>query len=247
MQSRTEHDQALYDFWEASSLDRMRVAGFASRLLSYEDQAPAVHPFTAAGAPMALRPVRDRVQRLFATRRSSREFSPHLLRHRHIERILASTGPCSPSSPTSRQGRRVVPEAGGLAAVHVHAVVRHAWGPLAGHVVRYDHTSHSATVVGDVPDDDELRALFQIEGSTMPQMLVVFAVDLGPVVAKYGPRGGRFVFQQVGHAAQNIGLRLAADRLRGYVLGGGLDREVLELVGLAHTQARYGGAVACGR
>jgi hypothetical protein len=53
--------------------------------------------------------------------------------------------------------------------------------------------------------------------------------------------------QQVGHAAQNLGLRLAADRLAGYVLGGGLDREVLALLGVAHLPVRYGGAVAAGR
>jgi hypothetical protein len=75
----------------------------------------------------------------------------------------------------------------------------------------------------------------------------VLVVDLAAVTAKYGARGGRFALQQVGHAAQNLSLRVAADGLTGYLLGAALDREVLEVVGVAHTGVRYGGALACGR
>jgi hypothetical protein len=236
----TDDDRALDDFWEASSLDRLRVAAFGARILAYTEQPPGVHPFTPPGPPLALRPPRDRLQRLFTARRSRRGFSDRPLRHRHVERILAATGPAP-------DGRRVIPEAGGLAAIHVHALVRRAGGPLAGQVVRYDHVAHAATVLGPVPGDDALRDLFQLDDPSTPQLLLVFAVDPGAVVARYGARAGRFMLQQVGHAAQNVGLRLAADRLRGYVLGGGLDHEVIGLLGLAHTGARYAGAMACGR
>jgi Nitroreductase family len=233
-------DRALDDFWEASSLDRFRLSAFSARLLAYEEQPPTLHPFTPSGAPVALRPPRDRLQRLFNTRRSRRTFSDRPLRHRHVERLLAATGP-------TPDGRRVIPEAGGLAAVHVHAVVSRARGPLAGQVVRYDHRAHAATVLRPVPDAETLRELFQLDDPSTPQLMLAFAVDPGTVVAKYGARAGRFLLQQVGHAAQNVGLRLAADGLRGYVVGGGLDHDVLRLLGLAHTGARYVGAIACGR
>lgn len=236
----TDDDLALDDFWEASSLDRLRSPGFAARVAAYEPTVATVHRLTPPGGRVALRPVRDRVQRRFAARRSGRVFAGPPLRHRQVERILAAVGP-------TRDGRRTVPEAGGLDAVHVYAVVRRARGPLGGNVVRYDHRAHAAHVVARVPDDGELRARFQIEGVTLPQMVVVLVVDPAEVTAKYGPRGGRFALQQVGHAAQNLGLRLAADRLSGYLLGGGLDHEVLTLLGVAHTGVRYGGALACGR
>lgn len=64
---------------------------------------------------------------------------------------------------------------------------------------------------------------------------------------KYGPRAGRFAMQEVGHAAQNVSLRLAADRLSGFILGGSMDLEVLEALGVGHTEAWLGGAVACGQ
>lgn len=232
-------DRAVDDFWEASSLDHLRVGAFTARLLAFADQPPAVHPFTPPGAPVDLRPVHDRLQRLFNARRSRRTFSQRPLRHRHVERILAATGP--------GPGGRIIPEAGGLAAIHVYALVRHAHGPLHAKVVRYDHVAHQATPVATMPADDRLRDLFGLEGPTLPQLLLVFVADPAAVIAKYGARGGRFVLQQVGHAAQNVSLRLAANRLRGYVLGGGLDHEVLSLLGLAHTCARYAGAMACGR
>jgi hypothetical protein len=232
-------DRALDDFWEASSLDRLRVGAFTARLLAFTDPPPAVHPYTPPGAPVELRPVHDRLQRLFNARRSRRTFSQRPLRHRQVERILAATGP--------GPGGRVIPEAGGLAAIHVYALVRHARGPLGGQVVRYDHVAHQATPVGKVPADGRLRELFGLDGPTLPQQVLVFVADPAAVVVKYGSRGGRFVLQQVGHAAQNVSLRLAVDRLRGYVLGGGLDHEVLGVLGLAHTGARYAGAMACGR
>ena len=236
----TDDQLALDDFWEASSLDRQRRLAFAARAAAYDPPPPGIHRLTPPTAPLALRPVGDRLQRILAARRSGRVFSGPALRHRQVERILAAVGP-------TPDGRRTVPEAGALDAVHVYAVVRRARGPLGGQVVRYDHRAHAVHEVARVPADDELRALFQIEGDSLPQLVVVLVVDPVAVTAKYGARGGRFALAQVGHAAQNVGLRLAADRLSGYVLGGGLDGEVLSLLGVAHTGVRYGAAVACGR
>lgn len=240
MLTTTDDLGALDDFWEASSLDDQRRTAFAAQAAAYDPPPVGVHRLTPPTAPLALRPVRDRVQRLFATRRSSRAFAGPALRHRHVERILAAVGP-------TPDGRRTVPEAGALDAVHAYAVVRQARGPLAGRVVRYDHRSHAVHDIAPVPGDDELRALFQFEGESLPHLVVALVVDPVAVTTKYGARGGRFALAQVGHAAQNVGLRLAADRLSGYVLGGGLDREVLTLLGVAHTGVRYGMALACGR
>lgn len=240
MLTTTDDLLALDDFWEASSLDIHRRTAFAARSAAYDPPPAGVHRLTPPTAPLALRPVGDRLQRLLAARRSGRTFAGPALRHRQVERILAAVGPTA-------DGRRTVPEAGGLDAVHAYAIVRRARGPLGGRVVRYDHRAHAVHDIAAVPGDEELRALFQIEGETLPQLVVVLVVDPAEVTAKYGARGGRFVLTQVGHAAQNVSLRLAADRLSGYVLGGALDDEVLRLIGVAHTGVRYGIAQACGR
>jgi hypothetical protein len=237
LEGRTVTD-TLDDFWEASSLDQLRIGAFTARLLAYEHRPPGVHPYTPPGAPIALPPVCDRLQRLFGARRSERTFRSKPLRHKQIVRVLAATGP-------RPDGGRLIPEAGGLRTVHVYAMVHSGHGPLAGQVVRYDDRTHTATPLGPVPPDDRLCELFQLDEP--PPLVLAFVVDLTAAAARYGPRAGRFVLQQTGHAAQNVSLRLAADGLRGYLLGGGLDHEVLQVLGLAHTDARYVSALACGR
>jgi hypothetical protein len=227
-------------FWEASALDRFRAPALAARVAAWDGGPDGVHPLVGAGPVVALRPVRDRLQRLLAARRSGRTFAGPPLRYRQVERLLAAVGP-------TPDGRRTVPEAGGIDAVHAYAILARVRGPLAGTVVRYDHRAHAAQVVGAAPDGERLRAVFQIEGDTLPQAIVVLVADVAAVSRKYGARGSRFALQQVGHAAQNLGLRLAADGLTGYLLGAALDHDVLDLLGLAHLGVRYGGALACGR
>jgi nitroreductase family protein len=234
---------AMDDFWEASSFDELRMAAAAARMAAYPEASgrpPAVDPLMPATAAHRLRTVRDRTHRLLAARRSRRTFGRRALSRRQLERILASVGPAGP-------GRRTVPEAGGIDVVHAYAIVRRGGGPLAGSVVRYDHRRHAVHHLGPVPGDDELRRLFQLADADLPDVVVAFVLDVPAVTAKYGARGGRFALQQAGHAAQNVGIRLAADRLAGYMLGGGLDREVLALLGVAQLPVRYGGAMAAGR
>jgi len=228
------------DFWEASALDAQRAPQLAARVAAWTGGPDGVPAVVGAAPLVPLRPVRDRVQRLLARRRSGRTFAGPPMGHRDVERLLAAVGPTG-------DGRRTVPEAGGIDVVHAYAVLSRARGPLAGTVARYDHHAHAAQVVGPAPDDERLRAVFQIEGDTLPQAVVVLVADVAAVTRKYGARGSRFALQQVGHAAQNVGLRLAADGLTGYLLGAALDHEVLDLLGVGHLDLRLGAAIACGR
>jgi len=230
----------LHDCWEASALSSAGAAAFAAAVEAYEPAPLGVERFAGPAPEVPLRPVHDRFARLLAGRRSERRLGGAPLRHRDLERVLAAVGP-------TPDGRRTVAEAGGLDVVHAFAIARRVDGPLGGRVVRYDHRRHAVADVGPVPADDELRRLFSVpDDQALASLVVVLVVDLEAVTRKYGLRGGRFAMQQVGLATANVGLRLAHDGLPGYVLGGGLDADVLGLLGLGHTGARYGGAVACG-
>ena len=217
------------------------AASFGAVIAAFDRQVEPVHPFSGPGREVPLRPPRDGLQRLFARRRSERRFGTTPLRHRDVERLLAAVGP-------SRDGRRTVPEAGALDAVHAFAICRRVTGPMAGRIVRYDHRQHAVADVAAVPDDDTLARRVP---DRPRRVAAPTRRRLRPRPRRRGRQvrrsGGRFALVQVGHAQQNVGLRLARDRRRGYVLGGGCDREVLALLGLGHTRARYGGAVACGR
>ncbi|MEW6153362.1 MAG: nitroreductase family protein [Actinomycetota bacterium] len=80
----------------------------------------------------------------------------------------------------------------------------------------------------------------------VPQVVVVFVLFTDRVVAKYGAMGRRFALMEVGHAAQNLALRLAADGLGGCQAGGVVETEMLGLLGLDGTPARVALAYACG-
>ncbi len=235
---RTDDLQRADDFWEASSLDAQSVLRFASRIDAYQPSA-GVAAHTHTSEPVELKRVSDRLQNVFDARRSGRDFSTKPLKFRHVERILAATG-------ATADARRVIPEAGGLDAVHVYGLLRNVDGLFGGRVIYYNHRAHSVSVVGEVPADAELRQLVSFDGGQLPQLVLVFLTQLDELERKYGARGSRFGLQQVGHAAQNVSLRLAHDDLSGYVLGGVIDHEMLALLRVEHLHVRCASAMACG-
>ncbi len=228
----------LHDFFEASSLDSMTAASFAAHLSSFEADRRGVHPFEGVAPLESLGEVDDRLQRVFAARRSRRSFDSAFLEARAVDRILASVGFAG--------GSRLVPSAGGLDAVHCFGFGVRVHGPGRGQRFRYDAAAHAIQAIGSVPDESEVRRLFQLDCDGTPQLVLAFVADVGHAAEKYGTRAGRFVLQEAGHACQNVGLRLAHDGLAGYVLGGALDLEVLSALGLAHLDARLVAAMACG-
>jgi nitroreductase len=102
-------------------------------------------------------------------------------------------------------------------------------------------------ILGPAPPADQLRTLFSLDCDGEPQLLLAWIVDPRQAIARYGARALRLVLQEVGHAAQNVALRLAADGLAGYPLGAVLDREVLALLGLGALDLWVAGGFACGR
>lgn len=238
--SEAAASDTVASFWEESSLHELNAAAFGTRVLGFDAGDPVVPAFAGGAAPIPLPGVRDRLQRMLRQRRSVRSFGDASLSPRIVARILAAVG-------RDADGRRLVPSAGGLHAVHTFGIGSNVEGPGAGRLFRYDDRTHALQDFGEAPDSAEIRRLFQLDCEGEPQLILVFVAELGPTLRKYGSRGLRFVLQEAGHSAQNVGLRLAADGLSGYVLGGALDTEVLSLFGLAHVDAAVAGAMACGR
>jgi SagB-type dehydrogenase family enzyme len=232
-------DTPLDDFWEASSLNTISISEFGYRVRSYVPSDLRVSSLSSAGSPIPLKRVDDRLQRVFEKRVSGRTFSEKALKHRELEYLLASVG-------SDERGRSLVPSAGGMESVHTFAVCMNVDGPANQRVVRYDRSTHSMFLHGPSPSVEELFSNFNLECEGTPQVVVVFVIDPSELRRKYAERAGRFMLQEVGHASQNLSLRLAERRLTGYVLGGTLDRDVLDLLGVRHTGALIGGAIACG-
>ena len=229
----------LEDFWTVSSLGQHNAAAFGAAVRNFEPFDLPVHPMTPPGSFTALPRTRDdRTQRLLSSRRSGRQFSTRSMETKTLSRVLTAVGHGSNGA--------LVPAAGGVESIFHYVFAQRAEGEFDRAVLAYSPHHHGLAVIAEAPPMDEVRRLFSLECSGDPQIIVVSVLHLDELRRKYGDRALRFALQQVGHGQQNLGLRAAEDSLTAYILGGALDREVLDVLGLGHTSALVGGAMAIG-
>lgn len=228
------------EFWTESALSTLTQRAFAERLAEYRDAPSRLDPFVVPSPPIALHRPKNVLTKLFAKRRSEREFGKGPLRARDLGAVLAALA-------ETGLGKRSYPSAGGLNAVRAYPIVLDADHTLSGRVTRYDPRSHALQDIAACPDWTELAALVGAPpGSAPPQLVVVLVLTDVDLFAKYGPRAGRFGLVEAGAAAQSLALAIADRGLAGHLLGGAADRELLALLGLAPNQARVAVTLACG-
>lgn len=225
-------------FWEESTITPATAPAFGSRVLSYEGTwSPRL--LTYPGEDMELAVPRDRLMRRMQQRRSERAFSPGHLTKRQLGSLFAAFG-------RGAEGGRVFPSAGGLYPVEVFCLAMEVEDGLGGKIVCYNPDTHSLSVVGECPSWEECTVSLNHPFESRPQVVFVFVLMLDEMLAKYGPRAGRFGLIEVGHAAHSLALRLTEEKLAGFELGGLLDREVLQLLGLEDRSAKVALGYACG-
>lgn len=219
-------DAFLHDFWEASALNSLTIRDFAAKVTAYEDEVQDFVPDALAGSSQPHRlPLKvDRFQKTLLRRRSGRTFADRPLSEKELGQVLAAV-----SGPALQ---RLYPSAGGLASVEVFALLHRVESPIGRVAARYLPADHAlAPSDKPLPTMAELDELLSLEGN-QPAVILLLAVRLDEAVRKYGARGGRFALIEVGHACQNIALRLANDGLAGYQLGGTLDHDLEQLLDL---------------
>lgn len=221
----------LDDFWEASGLNRLNFPEFANRVVTYDAEPVVVDSLEGSEAAHQLPLRQDRFHKALLHRRSDRRFAETPLSEKQVGQLLASVSETGPN-------QRLYPSAGGLGSVEVFALLDRVESPLGRRMVRYRPADHSLSPIrGELPDGSTLDRLCSLEGAA-PPLVLIFAVRFAEMVAKYGPRGGRFALMEVGHACQNLALRISVDGLAGYQLGGVLDGDLEELLALGPGRAR---------
>ncbi len=221
---------ASHDFWEASGLSSFVFDAFVFRLTAYDAEGVRRPDPLAVNAPIEPLPSKnDRLQRLFEKRRSTRSFSRSPLEAGDLGTVLAAVGAVDAE-------RRVIPSAGGLGTVEVYVVCERVEGRRR-EVVRYYPHHHGIAHVSDLPTRAEVDRLCATEGND-PAIVLLLAVRFDEIWGKYGERGTRFALIEVGHACQNIALRIARAGLAGYQLGGVHDLELEQLCRLGPGRAR---------
>jgi len=159
-------------------------------------------------------------------RRSVRSYLPGDLTIKEVSQLLwAAQGVTDP------YGFRTAPSAGALypLEIYIHAVK--VQGIETG-IYRYDPSRHLLLEVkqGNFLLDIYRAALNQESILSAPLLLLFFAI-FERTTLKYGRRGIRYVFNEVGHAGQNVYLQAVALGLGTVVIGAFYDEELKRIVG----------------
>lgn len=179
-------------------------------------------------------PVRDgrmSVERAMSERRSVREYGKGDISLVELSQLLWSA-----QGVTGRSGKRTAPSAGALYPLQACAVVGSVRGIAAG-VYRYEPGNHEMMKVidKDIRADLSDAALHQ-ESIADAGVVIVIAAAFERTRAKYGRRSDRYVFVEVGHAAQNIYLQAVPLGLGTVMIGAFEGESVRRLCGMGSDE-----------
>jgi len=171
------------------------------------------------------------VERALGARRSIRRYNKLPLELQETSQLLWSAQGISNS-----RGYRTAPSAGALYPLEVYAAIGNVTDLDAG-IYKYIIREHAlmATAAGDRRQDICRAALHQSYIATAPVVLLLCTVN-ERVMNKYGERGMRYVFMEVGHAAQNVCLQAVALGLGTVVIGAFQDNDVKAAAHLAENE-----------
>lgn len=232
----------LFDlFWESSTLNAHTAPAFSRRIEEHSRTARSSETALRYASPDAILPrPRDALAKTMLARRSVRGFSTRPVTLRQLGSLFAAFA-------SSRPGSRTYASAGATYPLEVYCLVERCEA-LARSVVYYNPDNHSLARVADLPPWEEyVHAVGGLELiGAPPQLVFVFVLVPERTTPKYGERGGRFQLIEVGHASQNLALRLVQEDMAGCEIGSLYDARIAALLGLAGTTARVALGYACG-
>lgn len=146
-------------------------------------------------------------------RRSVREYKDEPLTLSEVSQLLWS------AQGLNQKGSRVVPSAGALYPIEIYLVVKNV-EDLESAVYHYLPESHSIELYFNKEVNQKLAeiALNQSWVSEAPVKIIISGV-FSRTTDKYGRRGIQYVYQESGHAAQNIYLQAESLSLGTVVVG----------------------------
>ncbi len=165
------------------------------------------------------------VEEAILRRRSVREYSSEPLNLQEVSQLLWSA-----QGITHPYGYRAAPSAGALYPIELYIHATRVEGLETG-VYRYEPGRHTLLEVrrGDLSQELYRVGLSQEQILTAPLVILIFAV-FERTTFKYGKRGIRYVFNEVGHVSQNIYLQATALGLGTVAIGAFYDDELREIV-----------------
>jgi SagB-type dehydrogenase family enzyme len=155
------------------------------------------------------------LEQVLAERRSVRTYTDTPLMLAEVGQLLwAAQG----ITHTAR-GFRTAPSAGALYPLELYVAIGHVEDLEQG-IYHYDPVHHQL----EKTSDDDVRAKLSKQALSQPWVkdaaaVIVITADYERTTTKYGDRGYRYVFMEVGHAAQNLLLQVESLGLGSVVVG----------------------------
>ncbi|MEM1956119.1 MAG: SagB/ThcOx family dehydrogenase [Candidatus Caldarchaeum sp.] len=170
------------------------------------------------------------VEEAIHRRRSRRDYRPDPLSLGHVSQLLwAAQGVTAPHLWT---GLRTAPSAGGLYPLETYIVVReNGVVDLDAGAYRYNPHRHGLTQIakGDF-SRPLMSACVDQEWVGTAALNIVFTAVVERTSVKYGGRSLQYIFQESGHAAQNVYLQAEALGLGCVVIGAFYEDEVRSIL-----------------
>jgi len=174
------------------------------------------------------------VEEALARRRSIREYAEKSLTIEQVMQLLWAAQGITLRS----YGFRTAPSAGGTYPLEVYVVAKRTGveGLEAG-IYHYEPRDHRLVerIAGDFSGQLMAAALDQEWVGSAPANFVITAV-FDRTTGRYGERGVRYVWQETGHAAQNIYLQAVALGLGNVVVGAFHDAELQRILELSDQE-----------
>lgn len=182
----------------------------------------------------------ESVKACLQERRSIRHFSSQPLALDEVKDLLMyGAGVTKEFSPSEsyrdiKMSLRAFPSAGALYPLEVYLISLSVQGIGAG-IYHYNVRDNVLEILKECDPKDLTRRSFDIftmSGITNPGLIIPISAVFRRTTFKYMDRGYRFIFIEAGHLGQNFSLLANALGLGSVELGGYLDDEVNDLLGI---------------
>jgi len=169
------------------------------------------------------------VEEAIAKRRSVREYAANPITLAELSQLLwAAQGVTD-----ARKRRRASPSAGALYPLELYVVVRERGvADLPAGIYRYSPEDEMIATVKDGDRSGELRAAaLDQEAVGLAAVNIVTTAVMQRTRSKYGERAIQYVYQESGHAAENVFLQAVSLGLGAVVVGAFSEEEIRSVIG----------------
>jgi SagB-type dehydrogenase family enzyme len=177
--------------------------------------------------PAAIKDGQMSLEKALTLRRSIRSYAPEALSVQELSQLLWSA-----QGITNERGFRTAPSAGATFPLEMFVVVNNV-NRLKRGIYHYNPHDNTLEVIHLKNISSELmRASLSQSMITEAGAVLVFGAIFDRTTDRYNERGIRYVYNEVGHASQNVHLQAAALDLGTVVIGAYRDEEVEEILNL---------------